>query len=137
MGEGSVRESGAFVIERLGAKGDGVATLDGETVYVPFALAGEQWRRSDDGYHRITDSAERAEPVCRHFMQCGGCLAQHISPGLYRDWKRGLVVEAFRHRGIDADVKETVVVDARSRRRAFLGVERRGADVILGFREEG
>jgi 23S rRNA (uracil1939-C5)-methyltransferase len=137
MGEGSVRESGAFVIERLGAKGDGVATLDGETVYVPFALAGEQWRRSDDGYHRITDSAERAEPVCRHFMQCGGCLAQHMSPGLYRDWKRGLVVEAFRHRGIDADVKETVVVDARSRRRAFLGVERRGADVILGFREEG
>lgn len=137
MGDGSVRESGGFVIERLGAKGDGIATLDGETVYVPFALAGERWQNDDDGFHRVTDSADRADPVCRHFMQCGGCLAQHMSPSLYRDWKRGLVVEAFRHRGIDADVKEPVVVDARSRRRAFLGVERRGTDVILGFREEG
>ncbi len=30
-----------------------------------------------------------------------------------------------------------VVVGAASRRRAFLGVERRGRDVIIGFREEG
>jgi 23S rRNA (uracil1939-C5)-methyltransferase len=60
-----------------------------------------------------------------------------MSPSLYRDWKHGLVVEAFRHRGIDADVAPVVVVDAKSRRRAFFGVERRGSEVLLGFREEG
>ena len=132
MGEGA-----EVVIERLGAKGDGVATRGGEPVYVPFALPGERWRIDGERPERLTDSADRAAPACRHFLHCGGCLAQHMSPALYRDWKRGLVVDAFRHRGIAAEVAPLVVVDAASRRRAFLGVERRGADVIIGFREEG
>lgn len=130
-------ESTELTIERLGAKGDGIAMREGAPVYVPFALPGEQWRVGSEGAQRLTDSAERAEPACRHFLQCGGCLAQHMSPTLYRDWKHGLVVEAFRHRGLDAEVAPVVVVDRNSRRRAFLGVERRGAEVIIGFREEG
>lgn len=124
-------------IERLGAKGDGIAMRDGEAVYVPFALPGERWRVGTGEAIRLTDSAERADPVCRHFLQCGGCLAQHMTPALYRDWKRGLVVEAFRHRGIDAEVGPPVIVDAASRRRAFFGVERRADEVTIGFREEG
>lgn len=130
-------EGAEVLIERLGAKGDGLAMRDGEAVYVPFALPGERWRIDGDRFERLVDSAERAAPVCRHFLQCGGCLAQHMSPALYRDWKRGLVVDAFRHRGIAAEIAPLVVVDAASRRRAFLGVERRGGDVIIGFREEG
>ncbi len=130
-------ESTELTIDRLGAKGDGIAMREGAPVYVPFALPGEQWRVGSEGAQRLTDSVERAEPACRHFLQCGGCLAQHMSPTLYRDWKHGLVVEAFRHRGLDADVAPVVVVDRNSRRRAFLGVERRGAEVIIGFREEG
>lgn len=125
------------VIARLGAKGDGVALRDGEPVYVPFALPGERWRPIGDAWERLSDSSERVAPVCRHFLACGGCIAQHMSPTLYRDWKRGLVVEAFRHRGIAAEVAPLVVVDAASRRRAFLGVERRGEAVVIGFREEG
>ncbi len=133
MGEGA-----EVVIERVGAQGDGVAVRDGEPVYVPFALPGEHWRVDGEGRAtRLTSSAERTEPICRHFLQCGGCLAQHMSPSLYRDWKRGLVVEAFRHRGLEAEVASVVVVEAASRRRAFLGVERRGSDVTIGFREEG
>jgi 23S rRNA (uracil1939-C5)-methyltransferase len=132
MGEGA-----EVVIDRLGAKGDGIAMRGGDTVYVPFALPGERWRVDGSRLERLTDSPDRADPVCRHFLTCGGCLAQHMSPRLYRDWKRGLVVDAFRHRGIAAEVAPLVVVDAASRRRAFLGVERRGAAVIIGFREEG
>ncbi len=130
-------EGAEVVIDRLGAKGDGVATRGGDAVYLPFALPGERWRVGGDVLQRLSDSPDRAAPVCRHFLTCGGCLAQHMSPTLYRDWKRGLVVEAFRHRGIAAEVAPIVVVDAASRRRAFLGVERRGAEVIIGFREEG
>lgn len=126
-----------IVVERLGAKGDGVASRGGETVYVPFGLPGERWRVGAGGSERLSDSPDRAEASCRHFLQCGGCIAQHMSPTLYSDWKLGLVVEAFAHRGIEAEVAPLVVVDAASRRRAFLGVERRGADVIIGFREEG
>lgn len=125
------------IIDRLGAKGDGIAMRDGEPVYVPFALPGERWRVRQSEAVRVTDSAERVAPACRHFLKCGGCLAQHMAPALYRDWKHGLVLEAFRHRGIEAEVLAPVVVGAGSRRRAFLGVERRGGDVIIGFREEG
>ncbi len=124
-------------VARLGAKGHGIAERDGAPVYLPFALPGETWAEGPDGLRRLVDSAERVAPVCRHFIQCGGCLTQHLSPALYRDWKRGLVVEAFRHRGIEAEVAPLVVVEAGSRRRAFLGVERQGAAVTIGFREEG
>jgi 23S rRNA (uracil1939-C5)-methyltransferase len=124
-------------ILRLGGKGDGVASLDGEPVYVPFALPGERWRVAGDESVRLSDSGERAEPICRHYLKCGGCLAQHMSDALYRDWKRSLVVEAFRHRGIDAEVADLVVVPPGSRRRAYFGIERRGGEVSIGFREEG
>lgn len=130
-------EGAEVVISCLGAKGDGVATLAGEAVYVPFALPGERWRLAGDAWERLADSSERATSACRHFLRCGGCVAQHMSPALYRAWKRGLVVDAFRHRGIAAEVQPLVVVDAASRRRAFFGVERRGDAVVIGFREEG
>ena len=124
-------------IARLGGKGDGVASHGGEPVYVPFALPGERWRLAGDENVRLSDSAERAAPICRHYLKCGGCLAQHMSDALYRDWKRGLVVEAFRHRGIEAEVAALVAVAPGTRRRAYFGIERRGAEVSIGFREEG
>lgn len=124
-------------VERLGAKGAGIALRDEEPVYVPFGLPGERWAEGPDGFHRLSDSADRVAPLCRHFLQCGGCVAQHMSPALYRDWKRSLVVEAFRHRGIAAEVAPVIVVAGASRRRAFLGVERTGKAVTIGFREEG
>lgn len=126
-------------IERLGGKGDGVAGHGADARYVPFALPGERWRlgEGEKGNVRLSDSAERAVPRCRHFLTCGGCVTQHMSDGLYRDWKRGLVIEAFRHRGIDVEVAPLVTVALGSRRRAYFGVERRGSDVTIGFREEG
>lgn len=127
-----------LTIERIGAKGHGIAMRDGEPVYVPFALPGEAWAQSAGAWSLASDAnPERVSPVCRHFMQCGGCLTQHMSPDANRAWKRDLVVDAFRHRGLDAEVMPAVVVGAASRRRAFLGVERRGREVIIGFREEG
>lgn len=125
------------VVERLGGKGDGVAMLDGETVYVPFGLPGERWTVGVDGDERVSDSACRVTPLCRHFLACGGCIAQHMSDGLYRDWKRGLVAEAFRHRGLEVEVAPLVAVGPGTRRRAYFGIERRGVAVRIGFREEG
>jgi 23S rRNA (uracil1939-C5)-methyltransferase len=60
-----------------------------------------------------------------------------MSERLYLDWKHATVREAFAHRGIEADVQQVRRIPLQTRRRAFLGVERRGADVLIGFREEG
>lgn len=123
-------------IARLGAQGDGIAEIGGAPLYVPFALPGERWQLGETPA-RLTDSPDRATPVCRHFGQCGGCIAQHLSDALYALWKHRHVAEAFAHRGIAASVQPLVRVPLHSRRRAFLGVERRGRDVLIGFREEG
>ena len=131
-------ESREVEIVRLGSEGDGVAETPAGPVYVPFALPGERWRLADGApSERLSDSPERQSPVCRHFGTCGGCVAQHLSAGLYAKWKEGIIREAFRHRGIDADVCPMKRVAPCSRRRAFLGVERRGKEVKIGFREEG
>lgn len=126
-------------IVRIGARGDGVGMRGGDPVYVPFALPGERWRIGGAGRDAVRigeGPLGRADPVCRHFLRCGGCVAQHMPPDVYRAWKRDLVVEAFRHRGIEADVRALVTVAAGSRRRAVFGVMLKGQEVTLGFREE-
>ena len=93
------------LINRLGARGDGIAeTVDGP-VYVPFALPGEKvsvrvGKSRGDGLAAdlrdvLSPSADRQAAMCRHFGPgengCGGCVSQHLVPGAYTDWKRGVV----------------------------------------------
>jgi 23S rRNA (uracil1939-C5)-methyltransferase len=124
-------------IARLGAQGDGIAeTVDGP-IYLPYALPGESWKVGDGAQReRLSDSPQRQPALCRHFGRCGGCIAQHMSATLYRDWKQSLITQAFAHRGIDAPLEPIRIVAPRSRRRAIFGVARKGPQVILGFREE-
>lgn len=125
-------------VTRLGAQGDGVAETPEGPIYLPFALPGERWRIVEGSPpERLTECGDREQPLCRHFGQCGGCVAQHMSPGLYRSWKEAALVNAFAHRGIEITPEPMRSVAAHSRRRAFFGVARRGGEVVLGFREEG
>ncbi len=126
------------VIEKLGGKGDGIArTVDGDR-FIAGALPGERWSLPAAGKpERLSGSPDRVTPPCRHFGTCGGCMAQHMSAPLYLDWKHQIVRDAFHHRGITADVAPVRQMPLRSRRRAFLGIERTGDAVRIGFREEG
>ena len=103
-------EAAEVEIVRLGAQGDGIAeAADGRPRFVPFALPGERVRVIDDAMPEVVGPAspDRRAPICRHFGICGGCVAQHMSDALYADWKRGIVVEAFRQRGLDARDRAT------------------------------
>jgi 23S rRNA (uracil1939-C5)-methyltransferase len=128
-------------IGRLGAQGDGIAeSLDG-SLFVPFALPGERVRveADDDGKHgallEILDpSPARIEPICPYFGTCGGCALQHLEAAAYRAWKRDLVVQALRSRGLDAVVEEVRPVSLGSRRRATFSLSRDGRAIVLGYR---
>ena len=125
-------------ISRLGAQGDGVVETAAGPAYVPFALPGERYRLAEgQPPERLTASSARQQPVCRHFEQCGGCVAQHMAPELYREWKESTLRGAFASRGIDIAPEPLRTIAPGSRRRAFFGGARRGDDVVLGFREEG
>jgi 23S rRNA (uracil1939-C5)-methyltransferase len=129
-------------IARLGARGDGVADTPDGPIYVAGTLPGERARVEIEGERGrlvqvVSASAKRAQPVCRHFSRCGGCVAQHMSAGLYHGWKQEIVRAAFAHRGLEPNVGEVFAVPPGSRRRGALAAERVGDDVRLGFHEEG
>jgi 23S rRNA (uracil1939-C5)-methyltransferase len=128
-------------IERLGAQGDGVAEGPGGTLFVPFTLPGERVRvePADDGKHaallEVTQpSTDRVEPVCPHFGVCGGCALQHVEQGAYLAWKRDLVVQALKSRGLEAKVDDVRAVPLGSRRRATFALARDGHGLALGYR---
>ena len=129
-----------LTIDRLGGEGDGIAQGAGGPVYVPFALAGDRVRVSGKRVD-IIEATGHKTPVCQHFTQCGGCVAQHMPDDVYIAWKQGLVTQAFRQRGIVADIQPLRRVAAQSRRRAVLTATRVGsgtdASVLLGFHGRG
>jgi 23S rRNA (uracil1939-C5)-methyltransferase len=122
-------------IVRLGAQGDGIAdTADGPR-YVPFALPGERVRVGGQGLPELLSvpSPERRKPSCRHFATCGGCVAQHMREPLYESWKRGIVVEALRQRGLDVEVGKLHRIAPGSRRRTVLTARQERGGIILGY----
>jgi 23S rRNA (uracil1939-C5)-methyltransferase len=75
-------------IEKLVYGGDGLAHADGNTVFVPFVLPGEEVRAATKSKKKklvwaelleVTSAAkERGKARCAHFQKCGGCHYQHI-----------------------------------------------------------
>ena len=104
-------------IDRLAARGDGVADTPAGAVYVPYTLPGETVSvepvpgQHPDRRHLVAvdvPSPERIEPVCQHFGVCGGCVMQHWQTGKYREWKRGLLIAALEQARIEAPVEPLV-----------------------------
>jgi 23S rRNA (uracil1939-C5)-methyltransferase len=131
-----------LVIDHVGHRGDGVAFAGGHTVFVPYTLGGETVEAEPVADHpdrrqlsRIEHaSRERIAPFCKYFGSCGGCAIQHWQPDCYRAWKRGIVVDALVHAGIECEVDELIDAHGAGRRRITVHA-RRGADgeLRVGF----
>jgi 23S rRNA (uracil1939-C5)-methyltransferase len=75
-------------IEKLVYGGDGLAHADGNTVFVPYVLPGEEVRAAAKSKRKklvwakllevTSPSAQREGARCPHFQTCGGCHYQHI-----------------------------------------------------------
>ena len=131
-------------ISRLGAQGDGIAHTAEGPLYVPFALPGETVSVARVKNHGTlialtVPSPERQTPPCRHFGPdgvngtCGGCTLQHLQDAPYHTFKRDLVVEALRAKGISAEVDPLVIARPGERRRVVFSARRTEKDLLLGF----
>lgn len=79
----------SVVIEDIAFGGEGVARADDLVVFVPFVLPGERVeveivevkkRFARARLLKVMEpSADRVEPRCRYFGDCGGCQYQHIA----------------------------------------------------------
>ena len=101
-----------LTIEKLVYGGDGLARLPadehgrGKAVFLPFVLEGESVEASlleqKPGFARaqadkiITPSAERVEPRCAYFRQCGGCHYQHTRYAHQLEIKAAILKENLR-----------------------------------------
>ncbi|WP_064706316.1 class I SAM-dependent RNA methyltransferase [Rhizobium bangladeshense] len=133
-------------IEKLGAQGDGIASHADGPVYVPFSLPGETVAiarvKSQGTIMSIAaPSPDRQEPPCRHFGPdgvngtCGGCTLQHLADGPYRDFKRQLVIDALKSKGLTPDVGEIVPARPGERRRLVFAARRTERDMLIGFNQ--
>ena len=133
-------------IREVGARGDGIAELDGRRYFVPFTLPGEavdaepRDKRGEgiaaDLLEVLAPSRHRETPPCAHFKVCGGCALQHWRRDAYTVWKVELIVRALAQRGVDAPRFEPPLVGAPGeRRRADFVMRRQGRRVVVGFHE--
>jgi 23S rRNA (uracil1939-C5)-methyltransferase len=127
-----------LTIDHVGQRGDGVSFAGGETLFVPYTLAGETIDAERVAEHperrhltRVeTASAERIDPFCTYFGRCGGCAIQHWQPDPYQAWKRQIVVDTLAHAKIECPVDPIIDAHGAGRRRITVHA-RRGSDGAL------
>ncbi len=135
-----------ITIDRLGAQGDGIANGKDGPVYVPFTLPGETVAiarvKSQGTVMSIASaSADRQEPPCRHFGPdgvngtCGGCTLQHMADVPYRAFKRQLVIDALKSKGLTPEVGEIVAAHPGERRRVVFAARKTEKDMLVGFNQ--
>jgi len=96
-------------IEKLVYGGDGLAHADGNTVFVPYVLPGEQVRAATKSKRKKTvwaqllevtsASAQREGARCPHFQTCGGCHYQHIPAAEQLRLKKEILRETLSRLG--------------------------------------
>ena len=83
------------VCESIGTQGEGIAKVNGCTVFVPYLLSGEKAKirilkvKNNVAYGKIeellTPAEERVRPKCDVFYRCGGCQLQQIGRASCRE----------------------------------------------------
>lgn len=145
----TLRRQLTVVADSLDAAGQGVARLDGKTIFVSGLLPGEeaQIELTEDKRHfakakvvkRISTSSQRVKPVCRYFNQCGGCQQQHIDIELQRESKaNALQYLMMRETGVDQAATPVISGEPYGyRRRARLGLQYqlKNKQLLMGFRQ--
>lgn len=135
-------------ILEVGARGDGVADLEGKRFFVPYCLPAETVeaepldKRGDgiacDLLEVLAPSRHRVAPPCLHFGTCGGCALQHWRSDIYTGWKSELIARSLAQRGVKAPRFEApVTCEPAERRRADIVLRRQGKRVFAGFHERG
>ena len=138
----------ALDILEVGARGDGVADLEGKRFFVPYCLPAETVeaepldKRGDgtacDLVEVLAPSRHRVPAPCLHFGTCGGCALQHWRHDVYTGWKSDLIAKALAQRGVKAPPFEApVTCEPGERRRADIVLRCQGKRILAGYHERG
>lgn len=139
-------------IESVDVSGNGIARIDGKTVFIPDTLPTEEVKieiykkKKNFDFGRVieitTKSPDRLAPECKNFGVCGGCSLQHIEFKAQVQSKEKVLIDNLKHIG---KVTATNILPAlhgkpwEYRYRARLSVKyvAKKGGVLVGFREKG
>ncbi|KIK68582.1 hypothetical protein GYMLUDRAFT_36039 [Collybiopsis luxurians FD-317 M1] len=111
----TVKSEVELEVKAISSNGEGLALSDEESakpwvVVVPFSLPGERVKchiYKNDRLHSFADFRQIVRPnselrdnarvKCRYFSKCGGCQYQMLSYDTQLDYKRNVVVKAYRN----------------------------------------
>lgn len=141
------------IIETLSHDGRGIARIEGKTVFVDGALAGETvkflYTKKNSKYDEgktvevvANASGARVEAKCQHFGICGGCSLMHMAPAAQLTLKQNTLAEHLTHFGNLTPQQWLEPLTGPLwgyRRKARLGVKHvpKKERVLVGFREKG
>ena len=133
-------------IEALSHDFSGIARVDGQVVFVPFALPQEKCRikivkaRKSMAFAKllkvIAPSSERTRPFCPLFYKCGGCSCQHMAYEAGIEHKKRIVQDALNKiAGADIPVLNTLEADnpTRYRNKTSMPVGMKDSQPVAGF----
>jgi 23S rRNA (uracil1939-C5)-methyltransferase len=145
MGPANMSDELRLSIEKLVYGGDGLAHADGNTVFVPYVLPGEEVRAAERSKKKkvvwakllevISPSKERVAAPCPHFQICGGCHYQHIAAEEQVRLKKEILRETLSRLGgisWDGPIQEHTAEPYGYRNRAQWAV-RSGMPRALGY----
>ncbi|HXP13233.1 MAG TPA: class I SAM-dependent RNA methyltransferase [Stellaceae bacterium] len=123
-----------LTVDSVGVRGDGIASHDGGKIFLPFTAPGDRVRArigAKQGGGRsgavvaVLAPGARAQPICRHFGDCGGCALQHLSPEAYEAAKLSWLSGALAQQGFkDFDIAPLQRLAPGTRRRARFALAR-------------
>ncbi len=132
-----------LLVREIGARGDGIAALDGVPVYIPFTVAGDRVLARIDGrrgdglaailVELLSPGPQRVQPACSHYGRCGGCNLQHLAEEPYRTWKTGLLTDALARQRLEPARFAPLIRCPPARRRAVFAFERDRDRITVGF----
>ena len=98
-----------ILIEGVAAEGNAIAHVDGKVLFVPQCIPGDivdvRVLRKRKGYmegqavNLVKPSADRLDPFCRHYGECGGCKWQPLPYPMQLKYKQQQVADQLTRIG--------------------------------------
>lgn len=149
MKEVCIRKNQIYEVEIIdnGFEGEGIAKIDGFTVFIPNAIKGEKVRikilkvLSSHAFAKIEGFIEKSDYResldCDTYLKCGGCAMRHINYEKTLEIKRNAVLSIFKKQGLNVNVKETIGMEKpyyyRNKLQYPLGIDNNGNAVMGVF----
>lgn len=125
-----VEKNQTYIVDIIdyGSNGEGIAKINGQVVFVPFAIVGEKVEiiivkvQKDYAFGKLTNviktSASRVDAPCPYFTKCGGCQLQHLNYLAQLEFKKQLVSNCItKYAKLNCQVEDCVPSDKQYRYR--------------------